>query len=31
VDDGVAHGEGQAPVDEPPPRGFFSRAWHAVF
>jgi outer membrane protein assembly factor BamD len=31
VDDGVARGDGQAPADEPPPRGFFSRAWHAVF
>jgi outer membrane protein assembly factor BamD len=31
VDDGVAHGNGQVPADEPPPRGFFSRAWHAVF
>jgi outer membrane protein assembly factor BamD len=31
VDDGVAHSAGQAPTDEPPPRGFFSRAWHAVF
>jgi outer membrane protein assembly factor BamD len=31
VDDGVAHGTGHAPADEPPPRGFFSRAWHAVF
>jgi outer membrane protein assembly factor BamD len=31
VDDGIAHGNGHAPPDEPPPRGFFSRAWHAVF
>jgi outer membrane protein assembly factor BamD len=31
VDDGLAHGNGQVPADEPPPRGFFSRAWHAVF
>ena len=31
VNDGVAHGNGEAPTDEPPRRGFFSRAWHAVF
>ena len=32
VDDGVAHASGkEVPADEPPPRGFFSRAWHAVF
>ena len=31
VDDGIAHASGQEPADEPPPRGFFSRAWHAVF
>ncbi len=31
VDDGVAHASGKMPNDEPAPRGFFSRAWHAVF
>ncbi len=32
VDDGVSRpGGGAAPPNEPVPRGFFSRAWHAVF
>jgi outer membrane protein assembly factor BamD len=31
VDNGIAHSAGEAPADEPAPRGFFSRAWHAVF
>ncbi|WP_254073426.1 outer membrane protein assembly factor BamD [Acidisphaera sp. S103] len=31
VADGVAHNNGQTPDDQPPSRGFFSRAWHAVF
>jgi outer membrane protein assembly factor BamD len=31
VDDGVAHTGGKPLPGEPPPRGFFSRAWHAVF
>ena len=31
VDDGVAHPTGQAANEKPEPRGFFSRAWHAVF
>ena len=31
VDDGVSHGEAKSPSGEPADRGFFSRAWHAVF
>ena len=31
VDDDVAHATGQAANEKPEPRGFFSRAWHAVF
>ena len=31
VDDGVAHGPDKSPSQEPEQRGFFSRAWHAVF
>jgi outer membrane protein assembly factor BamD len=31
VDDGVAHHDGKSQPGEPEPRGFFSRAWHAVF
>jgi len=31
VDDGVSHGDGKSPNAEPGERGFFSRAWHAVF
>ncbi|WP_428533016.1 outer membrane protein assembly factor BamD [Rhodopila sp.] len=31
VDDDVAHPTGQAANEKPEPRGFFSRAWHAVF
>ena len=31
VDDGVAHHDGKPAPGEPEPRGFFSRAWHAVF
>jgi len=30
VDDGLSRG-GATPMDEPASRGFFSRAWHAVF
>jgi outer membrane protein assembly factor BamD len=31
VDVGVAHPDGSSPTEEPGQRGFFSRAWHAVF
>lgn len=31
VDDGIAHAGDKGPGEEPSPRGFFSRAWHAVF
>jgi outer membrane protein assembly factor BamD len=31
VDDGVSHDGGKTPSGEPADRGFFSRAWHAVF
>jgi outer membrane protein assembly factor BamD len=31
VDDGVAHPDGKSQNGEPGERGFFSRAWHAVF
>jgi outer membrane protein assembly factor BamD len=31
TDDGVAHRGDRPPTEEPEQRGFFSRAWHAVF
>jgi outer membrane protein assembly factor BamD len=31
VDNGVAHASDKSPNQEPERRGFFSRAWHAVF
>jgi outer membrane protein assembly factor BamD len=31
VDNGVAHSDGKSQNEEPGQRGFFSRAWHAVF
>jgi outer membrane protein assembly factor BamD len=31
VDVGVAHSDGSSPTADPGQRGFFSRAWHAVF
>jgi outer membrane protein assembly factor BamD len=31
VDNGLAHGSDKSQTEEPERRGFFSRAWHAVF
>jgi len=31
VDNGMAHGSDKSQIQEPERRGFFSRAWHAVF
>jgi outer membrane protein assembly factor BamD len=31
VDNGIAHDSGKSQDDQPERRGFFSRAWHAVF